>query len=133
MPFVILCISLVTLLCTIAIPLLIGVLVYGDANKRVDCNPWLWALIAALGPSFVGLIIYLIIRDDHPCKPEYTTYDQFGNPIPKKGSGLPAWAKVLLIVFAILFVVLLLGGCAAAIYSTFAFVPSDLEDLLYYF
>ena len=89
----VLMIALVTLLCTLAIPLLIGILVYRDADQRVDCNPWLWALIAALAPSFVGLIIYLVIREDYPRKPETLTYDEFGNPIPKKPAAFPTWAR----------------------------------------
>ena len=70
---------LFVLMCAMAIPLLVGVLVYRDAAKRVDCNPWLWALIAALAPSFVGLIIYLIIRSDFPLKEPVFAYDEFGN------------------------------------------------------
>ena len=121
------------LMCALAIPLLVGILVYRDANKRVDCNPWLWALIAALAPSFVGLIIYLIIRGDYPMKNPVYTYDEFGNPIPQPAPGFPKWAKVLLIVFAVLFIVLFLGGCVAALYSVFSFDHTNMDHLFYYF
>ena len=121
------------LMCALAIPLLVGILVYRDANKRVDCNPWLWALIAALAPSFVGLIIYLIIRGDYPMKDPAYTYDEFGNPIPQPTSGFPKWAKVLLIVFAVLFIILFLGGCVAALYSVFSFDHTNMDHLFYYF
>ena len=124
---------LLVFLCALAIPLLVGILVYRDADKRVDCNPWLWALIAALAPSFVGLIIYLIIRGDYPLKEPVYTYDEFGNPVPQKPAGFPKWAKILLIVFAILFVVLLLGGCMAAMYSVFTFDHTNMDHLFYYF
>ena len=124
---------LLVFLCALAIPLLVGVLVYRDADKRVDCNPWLWALIAALAPSFVGLIIYLIIRGDFPLKEPVYTYDEFGNPIPQPAPGFPKWAKVLLIVMAVLFVVLLLGGCVAAMYSMFSFDHTNMDHLFYYF
>ncbi len=40
----------------------IGIAVYQDAHKRSMEAPLVWALIAALGPYFLGLIVYLIIR-----------------------------------------------------------------------
>ncbi|MDR1002154.1 MAG: zinc ribbon domain-containing protein [Oscillospiraceae bacterium] len=49
----------------ILIPILIGVYVYHDAKKR-GMDAVLWALVAVLVPSFVGLIIYLIIRSNNP-------------------------------------------------------------------
>lgn len=121
------------LMCALAIPLVVGILVYRDADKREGCNPWLWALIAALAPSFVGLIIYLIIRGDYPMKNPVHTYDEFGNPIPQPAPGFPKWAKVLLIVFAVLFIVLFLGGCVAALYNVFSFDHTNMDHLFYYF
>lgn len=123
---------LLVFLCALAIPLLVGILVYRDADKRVDCNPWLWALIAALAPSFVGLIIYLVVRGDFPLKAPTYTYDEFGNPIPQSAPGFPKWAKVLLIVLAVLFVVLLLGGCVTAVYSVFAYNTPMTFDTFHY-
>lgn len=55
----------------IAIPVIVGILVYRDAKKRVDCSPVLFALLAALAPLFIGVIVYMIIRKDYPLKPEY--------------------------------------------------------------
>ena len=124
---------LMVVMCALAIPLLVGILVYRDADKRVDCNPWLWALIAALAPSFVGLIIYLIIRGDFPLKDPVYTYDEMGNPIPQPAPGFPKWAKVLLIVFAIVFIVLFLGGCVAALYSMFSFDHTNMDHIFYSF
>lgn len=43
---------------------LIGIFVYKDAKKR-GLNPLLWATIAILVPSCIGLIIYLVIRGEH--------------------------------------------------------------------
>lgn len=45
----------------ILVPLLVGIFVYRDARSR-GMNPILWALVAALCPSFVGLIAYLLVR-----------------------------------------------------------------------
>lgn len=56
-------IILAVLLC-IAIPIFLGVFVYSDAKSR-GMEPLLWALIAVLVPSFIGLIIYLVVRRDH--------------------------------------------------------------------
>ena len=56
------------LLFAVGIPIIIGVCVYRDASRRVDCSPWLWALVAALVPSCIGLVIYLIVRRDYPLK-----------------------------------------------------------------
>ena len=120
------------LMCALAIPLVVGILVYRDADKRIDCNPWLWALIAALAPSFVGLIIYLIIRGDFALKEPVFAYDEFGNPIPQPAPGFPKWAKILLIVFAVLFVVLLIGGCGVITYSIFAYNTPMTFDTFHY-
>ena len=46
------------------IPVLLGVYVYRDANKR-GMNAVLWTLIAILTPSLLGLIIYLLVRNNH--------------------------------------------------------------------
>jgi hypothetical protein len=49
----------------IGIPALIGVYVYRDAAGR-GINRILWALVAALTPAFIGLIIYLLVRGSYP-------------------------------------------------------------------
>lgn len=54
---------LAVLLC-IAVPVFLGVFVYQDAKAR-GMEPLLWAVIAVLAPSFIGLIIYLVARRDH--------------------------------------------------------------------
>lgn len=45
----------------ICVPLILGIYVYRDAKSR-GMNPLLWAFIAALAPSLLGLIIYLLVR-----------------------------------------------------------------------
>ena len=46
----------------IALPLSIGILVYRDARNQLMSAPLLWAILAALAPSFIGLIVYLVVR-----------------------------------------------------------------------
>lgn len=46
------------------IPILIGIYVYRDANKR-GMNTVLWTLVALLTPSLLGLIIYLLVRSNY--------------------------------------------------------------------
>lgn len=48
----------------LAIPVTIGVYVYRDARSR-GMNAPLWTLVAIVAPSFIGLIIYLIVRSEH--------------------------------------------------------------------
>ena len=141
------------------IPIIVGILVYRDANKRVDCSPWLWAMVAALVPSFIGLIIYAIIRRDYPLKPEnysyaeaysgpYTqgeeahfeqTFDENCNPVPgtvpakKPNRGFPTWAKVLLILGLILAVVGMIAGCSTLMYGLFTFDHGNMDHMFYYF
>ena len=45
----------------LGIPLLIGVYVYRDAKAR-EMPAALWAVVAALCPAFIGLVIYLLAR-----------------------------------------------------------------------
>lgn len=48
-------------LLVVLIPVLTGVYVYRDAKSR-NMDAALWTLVAVLVPSFIGLIIYLVIR-----------------------------------------------------------------------
>ena len=48
----------------ILVPMLLGVFVYRDAKDR-GMNPLLWACAAALCPSFLGLIAYLLVRGNY--------------------------------------------------------------------
>lgn len=60
--------SLLFLFALLFVPLLqiiIGIYIYRDSEKR-GMNAPIWTLIAVLGPSVVVLIIYLIIRTNHP-------------------------------------------------------------------
>lgn len=46
------------------IPVMIGVYVYRDANRR-GMNAILWTLVAVFAPSLIGFIIYLLVRDSY--------------------------------------------------------------------
>ncbi len=58
--FLILWIAII--LIAVAIPIVIGALVYRDARRQEIAGPLAWALAAALAPSFIGLVIYLVVR-----------------------------------------------------------------------
>lgn len=58
---ILLLIFLIAALC-IALPILVGVLVYRDAQRQAMDPPILWALVSALAPSFLGLIVYVVVR-----------------------------------------------------------------------
>ena len=57
-------IFLIFFLLALAVPVLIGVYVYRDAAGR-GMNAPLWTLVAVLAPTFVGLIIYLLVRGSY--------------------------------------------------------------------
>ncbi len=58
-------IFILMLLLVAVIPVVMGIYVYRDAKKR-GMNAVLWTLVSALAPGFIGLIIYLIVRGEHP-------------------------------------------------------------------
>lgn len=119
------------LLFVLAFPLVIGVLVYRDASKRVDASPWLWALVAALAPSFVGVIIYLIVRNDYPLKDGYnqsrqrgdSSYfeEEYDNRAVEPKTGMPTWAKVLLIISVIVGAIIIIAGIVGIAQYLFGF------------
>jgi len=130
---------------TLGVPILSAVLVYKDAVKRVDCSPWLWALVAALAPCFMGVIVYLIIRKDYPLKTDplraqqsYAYHssaqaqnagEEFGddapgtaeegfapyNDYPQEKQGLPTWGKALLIIGAVVVAICIIGAIVGVI------------------
>lgn len=48
----------------IVVPFIIGVYVYKDARRR-GMNAILWALVAAVAPTLIGLIVYLLVRGNY--------------------------------------------------------------------
>ena len=77
----------------LVLPILIGVYVYRDASNR-GMNAPLWTLVAALAPSGIGLIIYLVVRSDFnsyecpnckaPVLEEYSSCPKCGTPLKAK-------------------------------------------------
>lgn len=71
----------------IFLPLFIGIYVYNDAKSR-NMNALLWMLIAMLVPTYLGLLAYLIVRNDYenlhcsacnyPIKSNYTSCPNCG-------------------------------------------------------
>lgn len=110
----------VVLLFTLGLPILIGVCVYRDASKRVDCSPLLWALVAALVPSFIGLVIYLIIRRDYPLMGDEgsgTAYYQENYEHVAKSAGLPTWAKALIIIGVVIVALCIVALVVSAVFG----------------
>lgn len=56
--------GIVILLFLLIAPVLIGFYVYHDARKINLHEPILWAIVAALVPLCIGLMIYLIYSSD---------------------------------------------------------------------
>lgn len=48
----------------IVVPFIVGVYVYRDARQR-GMNAVLWALVAAVAPTLIGLIVYLLVRGNY--------------------------------------------------------------------
>ena len=58
---------LTAIILLLVIPVTIGIFVYRDARRR-GMSAMLWALAAALIPTFIGLIIYLIVASERTAK-----------------------------------------------------------------
>ncbi len=72
------------------VPILIGVYVYRDANRR-RMNAMMWTLIALFAPSLIGFIIYLLVRSsysDLECPKCRTTIKEEYVLCPKCGAKL---------------------------------------------
>ena len=132
--FAVLMIIPVILIFTIGIPIVIAVCVYKDADKRVDCSPWLWALVAALVPSYLGLVVYLVIRRDYPLKSqaaqnyqrtpqaEGTYYQEnYDQQVQPQKPGLPTWAKALIIIGAVIIGICIISLIGTVLYSVFGY------------
>ena len=83
-------VSLIFLSAVLIAPILIGVYVYRDANRR-GMNAVMWTLIALIAPSLLGFIIYLLVRSSYSnleCPRCGTTIKEEYVLCPKCGSKL---------------------------------------------
>lgn len=55
---------LIVVVLAACLPFILGVYVYRDAARR-GMNALLWALVAVLAPSLIGLLIYLLVRGNY--------------------------------------------------------------------
>lgn len=74
----------------LTIPVVIGVYVYRDAKSR-NMNAPLWTVIAILAPTFIGLIIYLLARNEH----EVFSCPQCGGTIQESFAVCPRCGGIL--------------------------------------
>lgn len=75
-----------------AIVLIVGLYVYRDAKAR-GMKAGIWTMIAVLMPCFIGLIMYVLMRDDeknlrciscgYPVKPDWKVCPVCETPLPK--------------------------------------------------
>lgn len=56
--------AFIVLAIIIILPFVVGVYVYRDARRR-GMNAILWALVAAVAPALIGLIVYLLVRGNY--------------------------------------------------------------------
>jgi len=64
MDILVMLLPLTAIITALVIFLLIGVYVYRDATAR-GMNGLLWAVVAMFIPSFIGIIVYLIVRENY--------------------------------------------------------------------
>lgn len=90
------------------IPVLVGVYVYHDAKKR-GMNAALWLLITLLTPIFLGLVIYLLVREAP--LPEFAD----GNAGAERPKDNTLWKVLLAIIVIPVALVLLLIAVFSAV------------------
>lgn len=95
-------IPLIIILTVLAVFILIGVYVYKDANAR-GMNGLLWAIVAMFAPSFIGIIVYLIVRENYASiacsncgaqvKPGYNTCPNCGSSLKERCENCGAYVE----------------------------------------
>lgn len=93
---------LIVIMTVLTIFILIGAYVYKDANAR-GMNGLLWAIVAMFAPSFIGIIVYLIVRENYAnlscsncgaqVKPGYNTCPNCGNSLKEKCENCGAYVE----------------------------------------
>ena len=95
-------IPLIIILTVLTVFILIGVYVYKDANAR-GMNGLLWAIVAMFAPSFIGIIVYLIVRENYASiacsncgaqvKPGYNTCPNCGSSLKERCENCGAYVE----------------------------------------
>ena len=95
-------IPLIMILTVLTVFVLIGVYVYKDANAR-GMNGLLWAIVAMFAPSFIGIIVYLIVRENYASiacsncgaqvKPGYNTCPNCGSSLKERCENCGAYVE----------------------------------------
>jgi len=93
---------LIVIMTVLTIFILIGVYVYKDANAR-GMNGLLWAIVAMFAPSFIGIIVYLIVRENYSSltclncgaqvKPGYNTCPNCGSSLKERCENCGAYVE----------------------------------------
>jgi RNA polymerase subunit RPABC4/transcription elongation factor Spt4 len=93
---------LIVIIAVLTIFILIGVYVYKDANSR-GMNGLLWAIVAMFAPSFIGIIVYLIVRENYASmacsncgaqvKPGYNTCPNCGSSLKERCENCGAYVE----------------------------------------
>lgn len=95
-------IPLIVIMAVLTIFILIGTYVYKDANAR-GMNGLLWAIVAMFAPSFIGIIVYLIVRENYTSlscincgaqvKPGYNTCPNCGSNLKERCENCGAYVE----------------------------------------
>ncbi|MGB4590120.1 MAG: zinc-ribbon domain-containing protein [Clostridiaceae bacterium] len=102
MNIIVMLLPLIVIIAVLTIFILIGVYVYKDANSR-GMNGLLWAIVAMFAPSFIGIIVYLIVRENYASiacsncgaqvKPGYNTCPNCGSSLKERCENCGAYVE----------------------------------------
>lgn len=102
MNIIVMLLPLIVIMAVLTIFIMIGVYVYKDANAR-GMNGLLWAIVAMFAPSFIGIIVYLIVRENYAnmacsncgaqVKPGYNTCPNCGSSLKERCENCGAYVE----------------------------------------
>ena len=102
MNIIVMLMPLIVIMTVLTVFILIGVYVYKDANAR-GMNGLLWAIVAMFAPSFIGIIVYLIVRENYTSiacsncgtqvKPGYNTCPNCGSSLKERCENCGAYVE----------------------------------------
>ena len=102
MNIIVMLLPLIIIMAVLTTFVLIGVYVYRDANAR-GMNGLLWTIVAMFAPSFIGIIVYLIVRENYAglacsncgtqVKPGYNTCPNCGSNLKERCENCGAYVE----------------------------------------